>query len=271
LYQSCFNKQSRLNQTVVEYQANSTLSEGDNDDLKAKLIVVLPLAFEALLFLSSAEATKAPCFDDIGLIHLIDEATRLSVPAKTFALLADLTLSSTTLTPVVDEADEAPRLPLSTATKLLSRVINAMRNESDYDIVRAARWIRCVVQMVLDHQSQTGQSVGGDIDQRTNSLEVVEPVVDEALNLAHDATNTVSAANGQQSAEAYPSDELHWLATTLFNLAVDFYVAEKEEDARKWASKAVDVADALGRNPREEGGDDGGLARVLREREGMML
>jgi hypothetical protein len=43
---------------------------------------------------------------------------------------------------------------------------------------------------------------------------------------------------------AYPAEELEWLATTLFNLAVDYYVVD-EELGKKWARKAVELADVL--------------------------
>ena len=36
--------------------------------------------------------------------------------------------------------------------------------------------------------------------------------------------------------------ELEWLAATTFNRAVDYYVQENDENAKKWAEKAFVVA-----------------------------
>lgn len=65
-------------------------------------------------------------------------------------------------------------------------------------------------------------------------MKLVEEVVDQAIVLA-------SAGNSQEQGReehakqadvelgaAYPAEELEWLATTLFNLAVDYYVSEEE-------------------------------------------
>lgn len=42
--------------------------------------------------------------------------------------------------------------------------------------------------------------------------------------------------------ERYPKTELEWLATTTFNRAVDYYVQEHDEAAKRWAEKAFMVA-----------------------------
>jgi hypothetical protein len=60
---------------------------------------------------------------------------------------------------------------------------------------------------------------------------------------------------------AYPAEELEWLATTLFNLAVDYYAGEEEEQGAEWARKAVKLADILATS--WDGGDGGLLLSVL--------
>jgi hypothetical protein len=42
--------------------------------------------------------------------------------------------------------------------------------------------------------------------------------------------------------ERYPKTELEWLATTTFNRAVDYYLQEEDDKAKKWADKAFVVA-----------------------------
>ena len=41
----------------------------------------------------------------------------------------------------------------------------------------------------------------------------------------------------------YPAVELEWLATTAFNHAIDYYVQENDDMCRKWAEKALNLAE----------------------------
>jgi hypothetical protein len=251
-------------------QNASAESQPFQNELETKLVSLIPLEFEALLFMDLEQGTGLSSAITGGLVAVIDQASQLKAPAKTFAVVADSILSSAMYGSTKSTVD-TKSLPLLTAIELLSKVINAIRNQSDYDIVRAARWIRCVVQMVLDHLSaSTGKDNEGAKASEDDSLAAVACIVDEALKLARDASNAAQTKASKEAEEYYPSDELHWLSTTLFNVAVDYYVAENQGEAKKWASKAVELADALGRNPQREGGDEGGLARALRERCGKM-
>ena len=65
---------------------------------------------------------------------------------------------------------------------------------------------------------------------------------------------------------AYPSDELQWLSTTLFNLAANLYAAEQEEAAKMWAIHSVELADVMALTKDEGGGNHGSLARTLRQK-----
>ncbi len=260
LYRSAFIKYDLIQRVV------GTDTEHDNlpffrelyDEVQPKLVQLLPLAFEALLFMKFQDPAVALSLNDVGFAHIVEQASVLKAPAKTFAWLADLILSSVVVRSG-SQADGVPQLPLSTAISLLSKVINAIRNQSEYDIVRASRWIRCVVQMVLDRRAQPEQQSSAGSDKREVDLQVVASIVDEALGLTHDASNL-------DRAESYPSDELQWLSSILFNLAVDYYVAENHGETKRWAMKAVEVAHALGRNPRRGGGDGGALAKALKGR-----
>ena len=49
-------------------------------------------------------------------------------------------------------------------------------------------------------------------------------------------------------------EELEWVATTAFNRAVDFYCASQDEACRRWAEKALTIAEL---------GDDGGALHHL--------
>ena len=259
LYQIAFTKYIMVHhvmETNVE-PYDQTQAQGFHADTRSKVVQLLPLAFEAILFMTANDTMGDSSLASVGLLQLMDQASSLSAPAKTFASLADLTLSSA-MRDGSDGYESLPVLPLPTALELLCKIINAIRCQSEYDVVRASRWIRCVVQMVLDH--------GTDSDNKTNlskeresHIRLVESTVDEALSLARDASN-------DGKGDVYPSDELHWLSTTLFNLAIDYCNVDQEDEAKMWALKAVEVADVLGRNPRDEGGDEGALSRILRER-----
>lgn len=68
------------------------------------------------------------------------------------------------------------------------------------------------------------------------------------------STTNVSA---QTLPSRYPDEELEWLATMTFNRAVDFYLASMDEECRRWAGKAIELADLMQK-------DEGRLVGLLR-------
>ena len=170
------------------------------------------------------------------------------------------------------------------AATLLRHVISAICATPSYDVSRASRWIRCIVQLVIDGHATSKKHKAGSTEKADNqesTLKLVEEVVDQAVILTSDArrllkqhqkpqSSAVEQSNNVQMQDtevetgpeaSYPAEELEWLSTTLFNLAVDFFVAENEEEAKRWSSKAVELADVLAANT---DGDGGMLAKVLR-------
>ncbi|KAB8210010.1 hypothetical protein BDV34DRAFT_221057 [Aspergillus parasiticus] len=79
---------------------------------------------------------------------------------------------------------------------------------------------------------------------------LAESAIDQALDLACDLCGTVLR---------YPSDEIQWMATVAFNRAVDLYILSESDDCRRWAEKAIKLAD-LGEK------DCAMLGKLLRER-----
>ena len=231
-------------------------------DVGGKVVMLTPLASESALFLASAAVKHGLPFNTTILTRLIDDTSQHDAPAKTYALIADLILSSTLSPGLVSSAGPSNQIPISATVLFLGRVISAIRTQPEYDIVRAARWIRCIVQVVLDSHSTASSD--------HEALHLIHSIIDEALNLARDAAHSSTTGRTQHHTtndiELYPSDELEYLSTTLFNLSIDFYVAEKEEEAKTWAAKAVAVADVLALSPRDRGGDAGALGRCLREK-----
>ncbi|KAL8780846.1 MAG: hypothetical protein Q9194_000700 [Teloschistes cf. exilis] len=43
--------------------------------------------------------------------------------------------------------------------------------------------------------------------------------------------------------ETYPTEELEWVATTAFNRAVEFYSTSQDKTCRRWAEKAISLAE----------------------------
>lgn len=56
----------------------------------------------------------------------------------------------------------------------------------------------------------------------------------------------------------WPENELEWMATTAFNHAIDCYGARETEQAKAWATKAINLAHYCR--------DGGGLEGVLQEK-----
>ncbi|KAG9644000.1 SPO22-domain-containing protein, partial [Aureobasidium melanogenum] len=118
-----------------------------------------------------------------------------------------------------------PKL-LAGITSVLEKIINTCwRNNKD--ITRLARWIRCLFQMTL----------------------TPDPII--SLRCLDQASAIASKAATRQIPEAYPPEEIEWLASTAFNHAVDLWFADIEagegqgganEQARTWAEKALMLA-----------------------------
>ncbi|KAJ4532789.1 hypothetical protein HRR76_007769 [Exophiala dermatitidis] len=261
-----------------------------------KLVVLAPLAFEAALFMTYSSGNQDGAIrdsDESTLVHIIEEAVQLKPAYSTYSVFADMILSAVTAPsgsardvsprPGGQQEQNAnassntaittstpPRLPVSTATKLLATLIDGLRDHSSYDVPQASRWIRCVVQVILDQRgadpvappfqrntTTTAAAASTSASEDVNNLETLRVITDQSLALARSslalarskvsvsgsginsnkgskaatgsAVNTILNNNGdrqkQNSGMMYPSDELEWLATMLFNLAIDLFVA----------------------------------------------
>jgi hypothetical protein len=294
LYRNVFDNytefRSRLKQLQQDWPSRA-------EDSSQKVAAIAPLAFEAVLFVTASGESPV---NAVSLNLILDEVIQLQPTKKTYSCLADIILSSAGAATRVDGQQEqgqmSPQLSISTATQLLAKLIQGLRVQSDYDTAQAFRWIRCVVQVVLD---RCGADSKLSAAEHEKGLITVKTITEQALALARSALPAVeNGINKDPSQQAYPSEELEWLATTLFNLAIDLYVAETEsgcateglEDHEPdegapstsirrpqfWAVKAIEFADSLAesalleRTDRNEavatGGDGGMLVSLLRER-----
>ncbi|KAK5272684.1 hypothetical protein LTR99_002077 [Exophiala xenobiotica] len=294
LYRNVFDNytefQSRLKQLQQDWPSRA-------EDSSQKVAAIAPLAFEAVLFVTASGESPV---DAVSLNLILDEAIQLQPTKKTYSCLADMILSSAGAATRVDGQQEqghmSPQLSISTATQLLAKLIQGLRVQSDYDTAQAFRWIRCVVQVVLDRCGADSKLSAAEYEK---GLITVKTITEQALALGRSALPpVVNGTDKGQSQQAYPSEELEWLATTLFNLAIDLYVAETESGCATegledhapdegapstsirrpqiWAVKAVEFAGLLAesvlleRTDRNEavatGGDGGMLVSLLRER-----
>ncbi|KAL8643064.1 MAG: hypothetical protein Q9228_000303 [Teloschistes exilis] len=76
-------------------------------------------------------------------------------------------------------------------------------------------------------------------------IEMAENLVDQVMSIAR---------NTKAPMETYPTEELEWVATTAFNRAVEFYSTSQDKTCRRWAEKAISLAEL---------NNDGGLLHQL--------
>jgi hypothetical protein len=241
----------------VQYVSN-TLEKVPSSFL-ARRITLLPIEFEACLHVLDTGGTPAPQIAQFDtLSSIIASAVTHNAPAQTYALFADIVLCAAS----AGYNNPEPLISIDTAAKLLGQLINVARETNNYGVVQASHWVRCIVQLVID---------ASDREAGSPNMKLVEEVVEQAILLASAGNSRVQEReehrNDAQQADAelgaaYPAEELEWLATTLFNLGVDYYVGEKEERGAKWARKAVELADMLATS--WDVGDGGRLASLLR-------
>ncbi|EKG11028.1 Tetratricopeptide-like helical [Macrophomina phaseolina MS6] len=143
------------------------------------------------------------------------------------------------------------------------------------DVVRLARWIRCLFQLCID------SSVSGSSGRQPNShdadaipLQCVEQattvvssvgIADRAPHLGQRALTVDDEDGGVTSREnAYPLIEAEWLAATAFNRGIEFFCAGDDQRCRSWCDRALGLAQAVEKGRRACGrGRGGGLYGTL--------
>lgn len=196
---------------------NNSIRTVEYDELFAPL---MPLIFEAALRSNLPDRQTT-------LKHILSFLTVDS--PKAYAVCADMVLTGAM-------ASNETHLPMEMAVALLNRIIAQVRTLPGYDIKQASRWIRCVIQLIIDTSAKNPQEENAAAGQG-----ILRDALDEAAHVVQD--------------KGYPGEELEWLATMTFNLAVDLYVAEKDDAGKKMTERALTFADAMA---------SGGLAVVLR-------
>lgn len=293
LYEGVLQRYHQLRSALTS-DAGALSRNPHEGDLASKTAALLPLAFEAQLFTILNDTLSVASLKELPLMEIIDNVSKLPSSSQSDALLADLILSSFATASGPVTVRMPARLPPRSAITLLGKLITVMRSRDNYDITKAARWIRCVVGLVLDAHSQSSL-------EQDDSLQLIATIVAEAVQLARSSATTPAKIVQEEQrmasaiqmnteidldtdmeieqqqrnspalrSQAYPSDELQWLSTTLFNLAVDLYTSDAgpsdddEQSPQTWATRAVELADILASRGADDGGDGGKLASVLR-------
>lgn len=132
--------------------------------------------------------------------------------------------------------------------------MNKVWQPDNGDVDRLARWIRCLLSLAL-----------------SSNVEMAENIVDQVISIAENAKevrsmshpcphihNTEQSSSDEQKPTRYPAEELEWIATTTFNRAIDFYCASQDDASRRWAEKAMSLANF--------GNDDGRLHELLQNK-----
>lgn len=132
-------------------------------------------------------------------------------------------------------------------TSILQTIINTLHTSPSPFLNKTTfqktlpRYLRCLFQLSI----------------QANEFPLAEAILDKSLSLARENNAPPPYSNGKKT-HCYPNEELEWLATTAFNRAMDFYLASADEDCRRWAGKAIEIADEVKYN-------QGALGRLLRE------
>ncbi|BCR88298.1 uncharacterized protein ACHE_40862A [Aspergillus chevalieri] len=193
-----------------------------------KYRALLSFDFEAAVFLSHWDA----------LPSIIEESSSFA-DSKLCAVFLDSILSA--------------EAPIGEMVRVVMTIINILHtstaptlNKSSFE-TSLPRYLRCLFQLSI----------------QANENPLAEAILDKAMSLArghndeNTSTNTNINDNGRTKSYDYPNEELEWLATVTFNRAIDFYLVSADEECKRWAGKAIEIADLVGYN-------HGALGRLLR-------
>ncbi|KAF1997925.1 SPO22-domain-containing protein [Amniculicola lignicola CBS 123094] len=187
--------------TASEEIAAKRLNNSAIEDILSKHFQVVKLEMEAVLKLEKWNA----------LDELYDECWKHKSPDH-YETLADLVLVVHSVIVQKDLERKYQQRVLS----VIEKIINLTWRESNNDIVKLSRWIRCLFRLAL--------------------------TFDEKISLGCLDKATQIAAGRQGELNHYPPTELEWLAMTSFNLAVDYYVREDDAKCRVWGEKALGIS-----------------------------
>ncbi|KAF2017110.1 SPO22-domain-containing protein [Aaosphaeria arxii CBS 175.79] len=233
---------------IDEELGKESYSESARDDLLAKHSQVIKLELEAVL--------KLKKWDEFEEVFGACWKYKANGQHHTLADLALVIFAS---------ADEegAGRTYKNNILTFLQKIINHCVLQSDNDITVLSRWIRCLFQLALEFDEtislrcleQAAQIAAG---RQGVSHHPPTPSPTVFSSSSPSSTPMKYADQERKASNAYPRVELEWMATTSFNRAIDYYMQEEDGKCKKWAEKALSLA--------QWSDDNGSLRAMLMER-----
>ncbi|KAF2258604.1 SPO22-domain-containing protein [Lojkania enalia] len=199
-------------------------------DLIAKHFQIVKLELEALLKLENWEA----------LDELFEECWRYKNPAH-YETLADLVL-------VIHSSVVKANADVKYQAKLLSviqKIINLTWHQSNNDISKLSRWVRCLFRLALGFDETISLRCldqASQVAAARQGVSLADVLASIPSTLPPSSSPSKSADFGVKGSDPYPAFELEYLATTSFNHAVDYYLANDVARCKAWAEKAFAVA-----------------------------
>lgn len=271
LYQKVFKSFSRLEEW---HKSMPSDDHGDITNLQSQLLTLLPVAFEALLFMNTSEyLSNETGFDEVSIKQLLGVAAELEASAAIYALLADVLLVFASTDVQGSSYFSTLQIPSTVAARTMGLIIQALRLQKSYNFEQASRWIRCIAQLILVDIEKAVIAYNGQGELKCDqNLKILDSVIQQAMALAQLETYPVEVdkmeIDSQEEAVShpphYPREELQWLSTKVFNLAIDFLALDQNEKAQRWASKALEVAKLL--DSGSERGTEHNLSNLLRNK-----
>lgn len=222
------------------------------DNLTRQMHVLVPLAFEALIYVSCFDYGRGESsFNQISVKQFLTDCKELNVPAATYALLADVLLTFVRN----QQPGISAHIPSPIIINILGTVIDALRKNPTYNMEQAGRWLMCVAQLVFDDidyaMSRDEKSQSRRCDKPLNELSSVLDQLTVLLNATQpDATMESLVHAGQKRKRdagvrpVYLADEVQWLLTMTFNLITQFADTRQDKLVKEWAQRVIDMAEA---------------------------
>lgn len=144
---------------------------------------------------------------------------------------------------------------LSGVLKVLSKIINLTWRQTNNDVIKISRWIRCLFQLsltfdeaislkCLDQASQIAAArLGVSLSPCPSPLlQQISLPISPPASSSPVKVEIADEGSKESDKDHYPTTELEWLAATSFNHAVDYYLQENDAQCKVWAETALNVA-----------------------------
>lgn len=252
LYNKAYEIYAETLESVTELGSRGSSEDSMMCDI---LRAICPFALEALLYVTIS-ASGLDNFEDLThepILRFLDATTKYCPPAGTYAVLTNIILTFT----MADKGGyDGLRMNGTSAAQLLGKIVKIIRMDRNYSLETAARWIRCIVQLVVEHMETILMSSRSPdqprFSARTNGvLQMLENITSQVVLLAESRAadkNIIMTNIDSSTVDMYPREELEWLATKIFNLSMDLYAHHHDDFAKTWSRRALEIAELVGKD-----------------------